>query len=64
MRCYSIKCRQERYQVRDKENHKKMIKILDKIKKVRYYIRVSTRKMLDTEPEMLKHFIQININDF
>ncbi len=34
------------------KNHKKMIKILDKIKNVWYYIRVSTRKMLDTEPEM------------
>lgn len=29
-----------------------MIKILDKIKNVWYYIRVSTLKMLDTEPEI------------
>ena len=41
-----------------------MIKKLDKIKNVWYYIRVSTRKVPDTEPEMLRHFKQININDF
>ena len=41
-----------------------MKNFLDKIKNVWYYNIVSTRKMLDTEPEMLNHFIQININDF
>ena len=41
-----------------------MIKILDKIKNVWYYIIVSTLKMLDTEPEIQKYFAQININDF
>ena len=50
--------------VQSEKNHKKMIKILDKIKNVWYYIRVSTRKVPDTEPEMHKHFKQININDF
>ena len=50
--------------VQSEKNHKKMIKKLDRIKNVWYYIRVSTRKVPDTEPEMQKHFKQININDF
>ena len=50
--------------VQSEKNHKKMIKILDKIKKTWYYIIVSTRKVPDAEPEMHKHFKQININDF
>ena len=50
--------------VQSEKNHKKMIKKLDKIKNVWYYIRVSARKVPDTEPEMQKHFKQININDF
>ncbi len=54
IRCYSIICRQEINKSGKKENHKKMIKILDKLKSVWYYIIVSTLKMLDTEPEILK----------
>lgn len=54
IRCYSIICRQEINKSGKKENQKKMIKILDKLKSVWYYIRVSTLKMLDTEPEILK----------
>ena len=50
--------------VQSEKNHKKMIKKLDKEKNVWYYILVSTRKVPDTEPEMLRHFKQININDF
>ena len=52
IRCYSIICRQEINESGKKENHKKMIKLLDKLKNVWYYIRVSTLKMLDTEPEI------------
>lgn len=54
IRCYSIICRQEINKSGKKENHKKMIKTLDKLKSVWYYIIVSTLKMLDTEPEILK----------
>ncbi len=50
--------------VQSQKNHKKMIKKLDKQKNVWYYVIVSTRKVPDTEPEMQKHFKQININDF